>query len=236
AFSTSNVMFWWSDSGRSITKSEGWEASGHFYENGINTRDCTDIFEVSYACVMATIRLQRNLGYFLVHVYLPTVLIVILSWIGFWIDAGATPARITIGVMSVLTMATQGATAQSLLPRVSYIKAIDVWMAACVIFVFTSLLEFAYVNVLIRRRMVYRMIMEDLKKHHRQTPDVTDSQGVKVDTNQCLGGAVGRVRDPRVVDKISRWAFPSCFIFFVVTYWSAYGAMAAIKSAKSDTG
>ena len=51
----------------------------------------------------------------------------------------------------MLTMTTQSSGARADLPRVSYLKAIDVWMTTCLIFVFAALLEFAYVNVLCRR-------------------------------------------------------------------------------------
>ena len=75
-----------------------------------------------------------------------------LSWVSFWVDIDATPARVSLGVLTVLTMTTQSSGARSALPRVSYIKAIDVWMAVCLTFVFLALLEFAYINVVSRRK------------------------------------------------------------------------------------
>lgn len=42
--------------------------------------------------------------------------------------------------------ATQNTQSQQNLPPVSYVKAIDVWMSSCSVFVFLSLFEFAVVN------------------------------------------------------------------------------------------
>ena len=47
-------------------------------------------------------------------------------------------------------MTTQSSGSRADLPRVSYVKAIDIWMATCLTFVFAALVEFAYVNVLCR--------------------------------------------------------------------------------------
>ena len=89
----------------------------------------------------------------MIQLYVPSVLIVILSWVAFWISIDAIPARVTIGLLTVLTMTTQSTGSRSQLPRVSYIKAIDVWMSVCLIFVFASLLEFAVVNVFSRKEV-----------------------------------------------------------------------------------
>ena len=45
----------------------------------------------------------------------------------------------------------QASTISDRLPRVSYVKAIDTWMAACLVFVFGGLVEYSAVNVLQRR-------------------------------------------------------------------------------------
>ena len=46
----------------------------------------------------------RNLGHYLIQIYLPATLIVILSWVSFWLDRTSAPARVSLGITSVLTM------------------------------------------------------------------------------------------------------------------------------------
>ena len=43
------------------------------------------------------LRMRRNVGYYLLQGYIPAGLIVILSWISFWIDSEATADRVYIG-------------------------------------------------------------------------------------------------------------------------------------------
>ena len=71
-----------------------------------------------------------------------------MSWISFWIKPEAVPARVTLCVTSLLTLSTQHAQSQKSLPPVSYIKAIDIFMSSCTVFVFASLMEYALVNIL----------------------------------------------------------------------------------------
>ncbi|XP_060556702.1 glycine receptor subunit alpha-3-like, partial [Ruditapes philippinarum] len=104
------------------------------------TENCTDIGEGN-TCLQFNIYLERNIGFYMIQTYIPSVLIVMLSWLSFWLNVDAVPARISLGILTVLTMTTQRSMSNVSLPRVSYVKAIDVWMAVCLCFVFSALLE-----------------------------------------------------------------------------------------------
>ncbi|KAG8184882.1 hypothetical protein JTE90_016993 [Oedothorax gibbosus] len=112
--------------------------------------DCTKHYSTgNFTCIQVVFTLKRRLGYYMFHTYIPTCLIVIMSWISFWIKPEAVPARVTLCVTSLLTLSTQHAQSQKALPPVSYIKAIDIFMSSCTVFVFASLMEYALVNILL---------------------------------------------------------------------------------------
>lgn len=99
-----------------------------------------------YSCLKVDLLFKREFSYYLIQIYTPCCMLVIVSWVSFWLDQGAVPARVSLGVTTLLTMATQTSGINASLPPVSYTKAIDVWTGVCLTFVFGALLEFALVN------------------------------------------------------------------------------------------
>lgn len=51
----------------------------------------------SYQRLSLSFLMQRNIGYFIFQTYLPSILIVMLSWVSFWINHEATSARVALG-------------------------------------------------------------------------------------------------------------------------------------------
>ena len=80
------------------------------------------------------------MSFYVINVYIPASLIVVISWVSFWINRGATPARVGLGVTTVLTMTTLMASTNAALPKVSYIKSIDVFLGFGFFMVFAALL------------------------------------------------------------------------------------------------
>ncbi|CAI2349624.1 unnamed protein product [Caenorhabditis sp. 36 PRJEB53466] len=97
---------------------------------------------------------KRRAGWYILQAYLPTYLTICISWISFALGSKAIPARTMLGVNSLLAMTFQFGNIIRNLPRVSYVKAIDVWMLSCMTFVFCSLLELAWVGYLSREEEI----------------------------------------------------------------------------------
>ncbi|KAI3387391.1 hypothetical protein SNEBB_006506 [Seison nebaliae] len=109
----------------------------------------------NYSRLITTLVFKRRIGYYLIQIYVPAILIVIMSWKSFWIERTASPARVSLGITTVLTMTTLMSTINNQLPKISYMKSIDIFLTTCFVMVFMSLAEYATVSVVHRRNVYY---------------------------------------------------------------------------------
>jgi hypothetical protein len=93
------------------------------------------------------ISVRRRFGFYLWKVFLPLVLMVVLSWTVFWIEPGDLDNQVQIAVTTILTVIAFGFAISGNLPRVPYLTYIDAFFLACYIFVFISIIELMAVNV-----------------------------------------------------------------------------------------
>ncbi|CAF3494865.1 unnamed protein product [Rotaria socialis] len=200
AFATKDLVFYWDETPNvsAIRVNEDLEMPDFVLSN-FESRYCNRTTATgSFTCLLVVLHLKRLFGYYLVQVYIPSMLIVILSFVSFWIDHKSVPARISVGLLTVLTVTTQSSGIRSQLPRVSYIKAIDVWMSACLVFVFAGLLEYALVNVIARKNELRQQVrFSREKKKVDRTAKVTLIQnlqdGSSFITERVIGNRLAQV-------------------------------------------
>ncbi|PSN54233.1 Gamma-aminobutyric acid receptor subunit beta-like protein [Blattella germanica] len=168
-YTVSDVVMYWKDTPvRGVDEAE----LPQFTIIGCETNDRKEKLATgNYQRLSLSFKLQRNIGYFVFQTYLPSILIVMLSWVSFWINHEATSARVALGITTVLTMTTISTGVRSSLPRISYVKAIDIYLVMCFVFVFAALLEYAAVN--------YTYWGARAKKKTKKTKEAEEKKTVK---------------------------------------------------------
>ncbi|XP_062334586.1 glycine receptor subunit beta-like isoform X2 [Osmerus eperlanus] len=148
-YTTSDLVFMWQSD--PVQMDEIALPQFDIKQEDIEYGNCTKFYPGTgyYTCVEVIFMLRRQVGFYLMGVYAPTLLIVVLSWLSFWINPDASAARVPLGILSVLSLSSESMSLASELPKVSYVKAIDVWLITCLLFGFSSLVEYAVVQVML---------------------------------------------------------------------------------------
>ncbi|XP_075261886.1 glycine receptor subunit alpha-2-like [Convolutriloba macropyga] len=103
-------------------------------------------FNYPYVTLCLTIELRRKLSIYLITIYLPSISLVVLSWVGFWIDKRAVPARASLTITTILAQITLITGAANQFPGIADLKLVDLYLIVNFFYVFASLIEFALVS------------------------------------------------------------------------------------------
>ncbi|XP_006011295.1 gamma-aminobutyric acid receptor subunit rho-1 [Latimeria chalumnae] len=149
AYTEDDLMLYWKYGNESLKTDERISLSQFFIQEFHTTTRLAFYSSTGwYNRLYINFTLRRHIFFFLLQTYFPATLMVMLSWVSFWIDRRAVPARVPLGITTVLTMSTIITGVNASMPRVSYIKAVDVYLWVSFVFVFLSVLEYAAVNYL----------------------------------------------------------------------------------------
>lgn len=162
----------------------------------------------------ASLTLKRNIGNFIIKRYIPSFLIVILTFLGFWIPTTAYPARVALTITALLALIAQQSQEDL---NVSYIYAMSVWMFICISFVFATLIEFALaVCVPQKANNSYldhnQVIHPNVETHHK-----ADNSLIKI-----MKFVVKSNSQNNSIDMFARILFPVLFVVFIFVYLIIY--------------
>ncbi|XP_072113210.1 glycine receptor subunit alpha-3 isoform X2 [Mobula birostris] len=247
-YTMNDLIFEWQENGP-VQVAEGLTLPQFLLKEEKDLRYCTKHYNTGkFTCIEVRFHLERQMGYYLIQMYIPSLLIVILSWVSFWINMDAAPARVALGITTVLTMTTQSSGSRASLPKVSYVKAIDIWMAVCLLFVFSALLEYAAVNFVSRQhKELLRLQRRKRKSNTHKDDEVRESRFsfTAYGVGPCLQskdgvapkGAISTsqpapkgqedmrklfIDRAKKIDTVSRAGFPLAFLIFNIFYWVIY--------------
>lgn len=158
AYTTEDLVFKWREDALPVEMSQAINLP-EYVITGITHLVCSTSFSStgSFPCLSAFFHLNRRLRAYILTTYLPSFLVVLLSWLSFWIDLESAPARTSLSILTILTITTQSSGLLRSMPAGSFTKAIDIWMATCLVFVFGAFIEYSIVNTLSRRQKAKSM-------------------------------------------------------------------------------
>uniref|UniRef100_A0A4W5KDS8 Gamma-aminobutyric acid type A receptor subunit beta3 n=1 Tax=Hucho hucho TaxID=62062 RepID=A0A4W5KDS8_9TELE len=141
----------------------------------------------AYPRLSLSFKLKRNIGYFILQTYMPSILITILSWVSFWINYDASAARVALGITTVLTMTTINTHLRETLPKIPYVKAIDMYLMGCFVMVFLALLEYAFVNYIFfgRGPQMQKKLAEKAERANNERAAKYDTNRVSLHEDLC---------------------------------------------------
>ncbi|OWF52390.1 Gamma-aminobutyric acid receptor subunit rho-1 [Mizuhopecten yessoensis] len=219
------------------------ELRSHIHDSSMSNRF---VWLLSNGTVVYSMSFASNAA----RLFLPSIFIVLVGWLSFWIERSEVSSRVKLGTLCLLAMITEQVGTKLLLPVEFNISSVEVWFVMSLTFVVVAMFEYTFVHAVdIFQEKVKRQ--EEMKKKIRtQTGGIGDTQDIKQRSNVDLidmntlssdGSASGETTGNRnddlmntfgakyimmvptgVVEKYFRILYPVAYLFFQFLFWTIY--------------
>ncbi|XP_068708930.1 gamma-aminobutyric acid receptor subunit beta-2-like isoform X2 [Montipora foliosa] len=209
----------------------------------------------SFASLAAVFHFRRRTESFISSIFVPAIVLVVLSWCCFFISPAAVPARVALSITTILTSILLKGNVNRDMPKVSYMKAVDYFLLTSFGFIFAALMEFIIVlNTDPEwptwwKRRKKKQLLDDKKEIAMECE--AQSQGSVDLIVQVMDEGVCRIRNnkgniklkpqtkqqsttlpldkPKTkvhwIDRVSRITFPALYVIFLISYTIYYGVL-----------
>ncbi|XP_045104043.1 glycine receptor subunit alpha-2-like [Portunus trituberculatus] len=203
-----------------------------------NTCPCYKCIPPEAPCVYATLVLTRKVLGHLLSTFLPSGLFVAVSYASLFWPADVIPGRTVLVITSLLTLVSMHTGVRQSSPETSYIKAVDVWMIACI--VMSALMLFEYGIVLFIKKQHKEPAPAVKEEPPSRTAHVPPSAKsiktafelsvgrekvsplqVNLKTRQSAHRWWQALKEDKV-ENIFKVLAPVVFLFFNLVYWPYY--------------
>lgn len=135
---------------RPVMRSDHISLPGHEFLFTYSKTNVTVVNE-NYDVLVITIYLQRDLVTHLFATYLPTALLVVITFSTFWYNTDSTPDRLAVSINCLLTLVTYFIDSRSRLPSSDKINSMDIWNVTCVLFVTMQMIQAVVIDFVYER-------------------------------------------------------------------------------------
>ncbi|CAN8013766.1 unnamed protein product [Ixodes persulcatus] len=185
----------------------------------------------NYSCLKVIFDFQRESSNAIVRMYIPCIMMVILSWVPLWLNNKSSFMRVIVPFLILMVFA--NAISQfnhNEAPKTSYTKAVDIWTGICLTYAFAVVVYVTILDYLIRHGGSDGQSETPTPEvdGKRETAEVVDETASA--TPSKSPGLPERVktwiqRKRTKTDKadiIARIVFPALFVLFLIIYFCTF--------------
>lgn len=110
------------------------------------------LFSGNFTVLEVTLKFKRQTGFYVIRLFVPSAMLVCLSWVAFFVSPTEVGDRLAIGITLILSMIFLLGYVDSSLPKVSYVKAVDWYLIMALIMIVSSVMETVLLYWYIQRR------------------------------------------------------------------------------------